>query len=151
MLLRDVLAYALGALCALGAAAALPGVSVSQAGGGFYEQFDGAHGVNDELFAHSGYWSNGQPFNSGWDPSYWTVQSGIMFLGLRKERFHRGNWDLPYTGGEIQTHAQYGAGCYSVCMKAPPQIGVTAGFFIQNFGEGGNYKGAPQNEIDVGT
>lgn len=119
-------------------------------GGAFLEEFDGPTGLNKELFKTSGYWSNGQPFNSGWDPSYWTVEkSTALVLFLRKEQFYHGEWDLPYTSGELRSHAEYGAGCYSVCMRAAAPSGVASSFYIQNFGPGGNTRGSSQNEIDI--
>lgn len=119
-------------------------------GGGFFEQFDGPTGLNHDLFSTSGWWHNGQPFQSAWDPGYWTViKSSVLVLYLRKDRYQRGADDVPYTSGEIRSKAEYGAGCYSVCMKAAAPSGVSSSFYIQNFGKLGNSLGALQNEIDV--
>lgn len=120
------------------------------AGAGFFEKFDGPTGLNHSLFQTSGWWYNGQPFATGWDPGYWTViKDSILVLSLRKERYQTGSADVPYTGGEIQSKAEYRAGCYSVCMKAAAPSGVASAFFLHNFGEQGNTLGSQLNEIDI--
>lgn len=87
--------------------------SARELGGGFLDKFDGPTGLDHERFSTSGYWNNGQPFNSGWDPAYWTVKDQTLILSLKKDRFQHQDWDFPYTSGEIRSRVDYGEGCYS--------------------------------------
>jgi hypothetical protein len=98
-------------LVAVSRGAALP-TSARETGGAFFKQF--YDGLGDKsLFSTSGYWTNGPPFNSGWDPAYWGSENGVLLLRLKKDRFQWQGSDLPYTGGELQSNVEYGVGCYS--------------------------------------
>lgn len=78
---RSAAVFALMALAGGAAGAAVP-TSSRQAGAGFFEEFKTPAGIDASLFMTSGYWSNGQPFNSGWDPAYWTTIQNTLFFGL---------------------------------------------------------------------
>lgn len=109
----------------------------------FFENFNmGALDTNRWFM--SGYWQNPQPFNAGFDPSYWTIRWKTLVLSLRKERFFRGGWDAPYTAGELRSQAKYSSGCYSVCMKPSAVSGVSTAFYIQDFGR------SSSGEITIG-
>lgn len=135
-------ARAAGAAGGLGGAAA-----VRQLGGAFLGEFKWG-GLDPARWVSSGWWSNGQPFNSGWDPGYWAINFHTLELLLKRDRFQHQSWDLPYTSGEIRSTAQYGEGCYSVCMKMAPPSGVSSSFYLQNFGYDSSGR-KTLNELDI--
>lgn len=77
------------------------------------------------------------------------LKSTALVLKLKKDRFQHNGADVPYTSGELRSNIKYGAGCYSVCMKAAQPSGVATAFYIKSFGPQGNVKGSQFNEIDI--
>lgn len=66
--------------------------------GSFWDNFDQGS-LDQSRWITSGYWANVQPFNTGWDPAYWTMEGTVLVLLLKRIPFRRQEWDLPFTSG----------------------------------------------------
>lgn len=78
-------------------------------------------------------WKKIQPFNNGWDPSFYSInQWSVLELFLKKQKFTHATGTYDYTAGEIRSKDFFSTGCYSVCMKASPESGVSSSFYLLN-------------------
>lgn len=86
----------------------------SRRGQNWFEEFfdEGKDEVLKNYF-FSGYWGNGQPFNVGWDPSFFNVnEHNVLELLLKKQDFWHQNNYYPYTAGELKSRDFYSTGSY---------------------------------------
>lgn len=121
-------------LCSLGLTRAYPKGSPS-----FFDNFIGAESLDYSRWWTSGPWANGQPFNNGWDRSFFFFKADDgLSLKLEKKRFEDpgsssgGYQSYDFTSGELRSADFYGYGCYSTCMLAARVSGVTSSFYIYN-------------------
>ena len=107
---------------------------------------DNFNSFNATLWHLADGWTNGDPFDCGWQALNVFVNSGIMTLQLN-------DLDCPdqcsgrdYASGEFRSNGFYQYGTYTVRMKAAKQDGVVSSFFIYtDEWDDGN----PHDEIDI--
>lgn len=81
----------------------------------FWEKFDGGNEGLLKKYWFSGYWGNGQPFNVGWDPSYFNInQYDVLELLLKKVNYFWKDYFWAFTAGEMKSRDFYGNGMLSV-------------------------------------
>lgn len=88
-------------------------------------------------------WTNGDPFNCGWQVDHVTFSGGIMSLLLDNLGCPCSGRD--YASGEYRSNGHYQYGVYTVRMKAVGQEGVVSSFFIHT----GPSEDNPWDEIDM--
>ena len=106
----------------------------------FTDNFDS---FNATLWHMADGWTNGDPFDCGWQADNVTFSSGIMSLQLDNVGCPCSG--SPYASGEYRSNGHYQYGTYTVRMKAVAQDGVVSSFFIYT----GPSEGSPWDEIDI--
>lgn len=77
----------------------------------FWQTFEEGNEEFMKRYWFSGYWGNGQPFNVGWDPSYWKInQYNVLELALKKVDYFWQDKYWPWTAGELKSRDFYGSG-----------------------------------------
>jgi hypothetical protein len=108
---------------------------MSLPGGGrsaLFYWFDKFDSFNSSRWFTAGYWWNGVPFGSGFQPNYYSIASNTLSVYADSSKFPVNDeigTVLNYTSTEIRSKEYFGFGCYSVCMKASPISGVSSSFY----------------------
>ncbi len=118
--------------------------ALAQSGDPSYSPFtDNFDTYNTTLWQKADGWTNGDPFDCGWQADNVFFNSGIMTLQLDDTGCPCS--DRNYASGEYRSNGHYQYGTYTVRMKAVAQDGVVSSFFIFT----GPSEGNPWDEIDI--
>lgn len=105
--------------------------------------FDNLVAFDPVLWHKADRWTNGDPFDCGWEADNVLFDGGIMSIQLANSGCPCSGRD--YASGEYRSNGHYQYGTYSVRMKAAAQEGVVNSFFIYT----GPSEGNPWDEIDI--
>jgi endo-1,3-1,4-beta-glycanase ExoK len=98
---------------------------------------------NTALWHKADGWTNGDPFDCGWQADNVIFDGGVMTLQIDDTGCPCNKRD--YASGEYRSNGHYRYGTYTVRMKAVAQSGVVSSFFIYT----GPSEGNPWDEIDI--
>ncbi len=90
-------------------------------------------------------WTNGDPFNCGWQADNANIDNGLLTLRLDDEDCPSGCNDRDYASGEYRTNHFYHYGYFETRLKAASADGTVTSFFIYT----GPTDGNPHDEIDI--
>lgn len=120
--------------------------AVAQTGDPSYLPFTDDFDTYDTTLWHKADgWTNGDPFDCGWQADNVFFDSGRVTLQLDDETCPSGCSSRDYASGEYRSNGHYHYGTYTVKMKAAAQDGVVSSFFIYT----GPSEGNPWDEIDI--
>jgi endo-1,3-1,4-beta-glycanase ExoK len=106
----------------------------------FTDDFDS---FDSTLWNKADGWTNGDPFDCGWQADNVLFDGGVMTLQLDDTGCPCSERD--YASGEYRSNGHYHYGTYTVRMKAVAQSGVVSSFFIYT----GPSEDNPWDEIDI--
>lgn len=90
----------------------------------FFHDFRYSRRLPESMWS-SGPWANGQPFNAGFDPSYYFFTDEGLKIKLEQKQFQDpgsatgGHRSYDYTSGEVRSVGFYGYGCTYHCACFP--------------------------------